>query len=406
MLWIVGNAYRDLRQYLTRNSIDYGILTNADRPNPWLQDVRTVALDYSTPGSLIKSAESAHLDVSALISAGYENYVLPAALLASHFRLPGLIPDAAQATTDKARMRTRFNDYDTTITPDFTRADSWRDIEAFMATHSYPVMLKPTNLMKSLYVTRNHSASELRTNYEALVAALAGNHKRPYTMEPTGIILEECMAGSMHTVAGYADADGSITLLDEVVDCITGQDIGKNENYLYSRQLPTRLNRDEVNVVLDVARRGAQALRLTSTMLHIEIILTPQGPKLVEIGARIGGYRTRMFEYSAGIDMNAVMLDLAFGRTPVIPPHRARSVAFIELFPDAEGRFVEFENLAAVERLPSFRYAGIKAAPGNPVGRSSHGYKASAVVMLGHDDARKFTEDMDFVRAHARIRTA
>lgn len=406
MLWIVGHAFQDIRDYLQSHGIAYGVLVNKAGPtHPALHDVPTVALDFRSAETLRASADAAAINISAVLVAGYENYVLPAAILAQHYELPGLSLTAATATTDKAVMRASFRTCNPAITPDFAIVNTWEDTVNFMGSHTYPVMLKPTNLMKSLFITKNDSPSDLRTNYDPLVTALSAVVRKIYTMEPPGIIIEECLIGSMHTVAGYVDAAGHSYLFSNIVDCVTGQDVGKQENYIYSRQLPSLLDSSHVTAILAVARQGVEALKLTSTMLHIEIILTADGPKIIEIGARVGGYRTRMYTSACGINMNGIMVDLALGKPP-LPlgeiSHPA-SIAVLELFPDSEGIFQSVTNLEKLHGLPSFSYFSLKPQPGDSIGRSSHGFKASAVVILTADDRQQFNQDLAFVTSEVRI---
>ncbi|HEX8182782.1 MAG TPA: ATP-grasp domain-containing protein [Candidatus Saccharimonadales bacterium] len=405
MLWIVGHAFADIRTYLHDREISFGVLINKNAPqHRALAETRVAPVDFSSPESLLASADALDIDVSGILVAGYENYVLPAAILSEHFHVPGLSQEVAAATTDKAIMRQKFIEYNPAIGPDYKKVTDWNDIDSFMSSHHFPVMLKPTNLMKSLFITKNNSLDELQRNYNEMVRQLAGLHDKLYTMTPPEIIIEECLIGSMHTVAGYADADGNPHLFEQVVDCVTGQDVGFHENYIYSRQLPSILSQQQISEILEVSRQGMLALGLTSTMVHIELMLTSDGPKLIEIGARIGGYRTRMYEYSSHIDLNKIMIDLALGEQPnPTLGSRTDPIAVIELFPEAEGMFDHIINEQSLNQLPSLRHFSIKAESGKAVGRTSHGYKATAVVIIGNSDRSTFEADFAYIKQHVRV---
>jgi phosphoribosylamine-glycine ligase len=264
-------------------------------------------------------------------------------------------------------------------------------------------MLKPTNLMKSLFITMNDTLDELRANYAAIISSLDDINNKVYTMYPPQVLIEECMEGSMHTVAGFADASGRAHLYGQVVDCITGHDAGKGENYIYSRQLPSACSDNDVAEILEVSRQGVIALGLTNTMLHIELMLTSTGPKIIEIGARIGGYRSRMYAHASGVDMYSIMLAVSRGEVPDIVQAQPRPIAVIELFPDTEGAFAGVTAREKLESLPSLHYFDIKARSGQTVGRASKGYKASAVVILAHNDPVQFHADCKAVSSLVRI---
>lgn len=409
MLWIVGNVFKDTRNYLEQHKIPYGVIVQKDQPIPQsLRNIPNIAqLDFSSAKNLVDTAVAAKLDPSSILAAGYENYVLPAAILCDYYHVPGLTPHAAHLTTDKSLMRAAFARHDPSITPEFQKVAVWDDIESFMLNHKFPVMLKPTNLMKSLYITKNSSMQELADNFKQLQDYITHRNNKVYTLDPTEIIIEECMDGTMHTVAGFVDETGTAHLYNEIVNCINGQDAGFSDNYIYSRQLPSKLNQSDTHELLRVARAGVAALNLTSTMLHIEMILTASGPKIIEIGARIGGYRTRMYKYASNIDMNAAMIDIASGTIPNFASATlGRSMAVIELFPDTEGPFSGIANEQSLKDIPSLQYFSVKSSTGKLVGRASHGYRAAAVIILGNKDLRQFTKDLDFVRQQVTVETS
>lgn len=404
MLWIVGKTFSEFRKYLEDKGVDYGIFWDASLPLPEDVTAPVVQMDFQDIASLNQQLDSANAsDVTAIIVAGYENYVLPAAYIARYFGVPGPSIEAAHAATDKSIMRSRFIAFDPALSPDYAEVQSWEEIEEFMRTHSFPVMLKPASLMKSLLITKSTTTHELELNYRQTIAEVSRLYDKYNIGQPPKIIIEEFLSGSMHTVAAFADKEGKPVLIPGIVDCVTGQEIGHNDNFLFSRTLPTRLSPDDQQAVLDVAAKGIEALGLTSCPAHVEIILTAKGPKIIEIGARIGGYRPRMYEYAFGIDLQQIMLDIAENKSPNIETSADRSIAVYEIFPDKEGAFRELTHLQELETLPSLRHLSIKADESSAVGRSSLGYKASAVIILGHEDPAQFAKDTEFVRENVKI---
>ena len=53
---------------------------------------------------------------------------------------------------------------------------------------------------------------------------------------------------------------------------------------------------------------------------HVEMIVTAQGPKMVELGARMGGdcITTHLVPLSTGIDMVKATIDISLGLYPDI----------------------------------------------------------------------------------------
>lgn len=404
MLWVVGKVFSEFLEYLEDNGIEFGVFRDASFKNPPRLHARIEPLDFSTPATLPHQLQ--HIrpgEVSAIIVAGYENYVLPAACIARHFGVPGPSIEAAHAATDKAVMRAKFMRSVPTLTPDFAVAASWDDIEKFMSAHHFPVMLKPANLMKSLLITKNSTPGELQENYRHTEQAMRRLYRKYSVSQVPKIIIEEFLEGTMHTVAAFADAEGNPVIIPGVADCVTAQEIGFDDNFLYSRALPSALPAAQQQHMYDAAAEGIRALGLTNCPAHVELVLTKKGPKIIEIGARVGGYRPRMYQYGLGIDLQQLMIDTAYGRPLHFSASAHHCIRALELFPDSSGQFLSLTHEREIRQLPSLRRLSIKPRPGQTIGRSSQGYKAAAVVVLASDNPAQLQKDYEFVRANARI---
>ena len=62
---------------------------------------------------------------------------------------------------------------------------------------------------------------------------------------------------------------------------------------------------------------------------HVEIMLTDQGPKMIELGARMGGdcITTHLVPLSTGIDMVKATIQIALGECPSIAPRFDKGAA-------------------------------------------------------------------------------
>src|SRR5690606_3476259 len=102
----------------------------------------------------------------------------------------------------------------------------------------------------------------------------------------------------------FADHEGVPHFCDGIVSLKNAQDIGVDDNYIYSRTLPAQLSDELAKEMYTVADKGIRALKMKSVPAHVELMSGPAGLKIIEIGARIGGYRPRMYQYSYGIDLS------------------------------------------------------------------------------------------------------
>lgn len=402
MLWIVGPAASDYREYLDQHAIEYGQFMHAGT-RPYSKEV--LNLDFTDTTSLLASLSSLKPRplVSAVIVTGIEPYVVPAAHIAEFFSVPGLPLEAARAATDKIIMRQKFEAYDPAITPAFQMVHGWQDVESFFAAHEGPVMLKPANLMKSLFVTRNRTLDELRKNYEYMTSRMGELYTSKHLGKPR-IVIESCMEGNMHTVAGFVDNNGDVQLVEHAADCITAAELGIDDAYLYSRSLPTRLPAKREQSVFAVTKAGVAALGLRNTPIHAELILTVDGPKIIEIGARLGGFRPRMYEQAYGLDLLGGALNIAYGKPVNINEALQNASTVIELFPEHTGAFTRLEGTEVIKNLPSFVSLKAKTMPGEVIGKASEGFRAAAIINLA-GDAQQVAADTMAIRDKAKVQS-
>ena len=81
---------------------------------------------------------------------------------------------------------------------------------------------------------------------------------------------------------------------------------------------PSRLPADAQEAIRDLASRAAVSVGIQNGPAHVEIILTKNGPKMVELGARMGGdcITTHLVPLSTGIDMVGNTIRIALGEEP------------------------------------------------------------------------------------------
>jgi len=400
---IVGREFSSLTNYLEDHGYNY----------TYLQDIRLVKdpEEYKDNRILVdfsnnKFAHEALLQIKTPVDGVmtiYENYVVITAWIAKQLNLPGMPIDAAEACTDKNLMRQRFSTAPAPISPDFKLIKSEQDILDFSSTHSFPVIVKPTNLVKSLLVTKNSNKEELLDNYRKSLDMSNAIYKKHAPNRTPQLLIEEFLEGSTHSVDALVDNDGNPLVLDQIVDYQTGYDVGYDDNFHYSRILPSKLSPDDQQKLRECAAMGIKALGMKNSPAHVEIIMTKNGPRLIEIGARSGGYRERMHSIANGIDLIGASISLAIGEKPSIKATRNDSIAVLELFPKSNGIFKELKHEKELRKLRSLYYVSIKALPGDSIGKSSSGYKATAIIILHNANKKQFDKDLDYVNKNVSV---
>jgi biotin carboxylase len=87
--------------------------------------------------------------------------------------------------------------------------------------------------------------------------------------------------------------------------------------------IPRLLPPEEHSEVLDMADRAARALGVTRGFLNVEMKLTPEGPRVVEVNGRPGGGTSKVLELASGVPLLPLVFRHALGE----------HIAFEELIP-------------------------------------------------------------------------
>lgn len=411
---IVGKPYRHYLDYLHNQSeievVAFHDVRETFAYPAWVSKI--YALDFSSKlalhqglQTLVQHDWAGAAPVVDGLEATYESGILPKVWLAEFFHCPATSEASASAATDKTLMRQRFFDYDPAITPQFQAVTTWDEVNEFAQRHQFPLILKPANLMKSLLVTKNDTLAQLQENF-AVASQTIGQLYQEYGVfhRQPQLIVEEFLDGPSFSVDAIADSQGNVTCLP-VVDLVMARELGIPDNYNYSRALPSELDESTAQAIQRVARAGVRALDLRNSAAHVELVLTKHGPKLIEIGARFGGYRPRMYELSYGLNVHALMVGIAVGNPPDVQLTTRQYSKVYELFPSTTGAFSGLQNAPQLQQLASFHSLTQRAQIGEKVGLSKDGYKFCSAVILHHADEHQFAQDCQFIEQQVRVLT-
>lgn len=402
---IVGQSFSSLTNYLVRHGYDYIILKDIERTNsPEKKLKKRIVCDFSSKQSILETVAGIDKPIDGIMTT-YENYVLPAAWIGEYLRLPALSEKSALACTDKFLMRSLFDDAPEKISPAFAIVKNVDDVTVFARTHAFPLILKPANLAKSLLVTKSNNLEELLANYARSTQHIGEVYEKYAPHRQPKLLIEEFLEGSIHSVDAFVDSEGTPLVLDQIVDYQTGYDIGFDDNFHYSRILPSVLDTQEQAALKHCAELGIRALGMENCPAHVEIIMTSEGPRIVEIGARNGGYRERMHELANVIDITGGAVALALNLPLDITASSDFPCAVLELFSKEPGIFRGIKNEKALRALPSLHYLSVKANIGDYVGKASDGYKMCAIVILHNTDTKGFEQDLRFISEQVSIIT-
>lgn len=391
-IYVVGKSFAQgkIPEHIRSLGYKAGLLADSRIANESTEGYdRIEQLDFADLENEIQRLESAGLQAAGLYCI-YENYIVPKAILAESLGLPSPTVESAQLSTDKIRMREAFLANSPEVSPHYREISSIEEATEFAEKYGFPVIIKPANLVKSLLIMRCNSLHELRTSFECAQRSIDELYKKygVHDYEPR-LLIEEFVEGKQYTIAALVDNEGTPHFCDGIVDITTAQDIGVDDTYLFRRAVPSRASAQVQESLFNAAREGLKALGLHSSAAHVELIDSKNGPKIVEIGARTGGYRPRMYQFAYGIDLIEQELKISLGEKPHLAGNLNKNCAVYEFFPKTQGSFASVENMIDAN---SITYLKVKAEPGDLIGPAREGFKATIVAIVAEEEKLKFNE--------------
>ncbi|MBR7825728.1 hypothetical protein KDK95_05365 [Actinospica sp. MGRD01-02] len=245
--------------------------------------------------------------------------------------------DAVAALTGKSRQRARLADAGVDRTRSVVVTDR-AELEA--ALSRCPAVVKPQRGQGSVqtYLVRDPGH---------LPADLPVGPDRPF-------VVEEYLAGrDEHPFGDYVSVetvsvDGRVHVLG-----VTGKLALLPPFREQAAFVPARLDPAESAAVADLAARAVSAVGVARGLAHTEIKLTPDGPRVIEVNGRLGGFIDELYARAFGLDLLAIELALAAGASAPLDHEPAGQVyyQYFNLGPTGGGTFVGTEGVAAVRAL-------------------------------------------------------
>jgi carbamoylphosphate synthase large subunit len=308
----------------------------------------------------------------------------------------GIGLEQAEWLTDKYLMRKRIAQHDPSLVPPFQLIED-PGMPPSQLRIGFPLMIKPRNLFKSILVTRCDGPAELGPALRSVAGRLAEAASRHGVEPERGVLAEEFLRGREFSIDSFVSPEGHI-YHSPVVDLVVAEDIGVHDFHVFARKVPSQFASSQVAAIEEVAERGLRALGVANSPAHIDMIYTPTGPKVLEVGARVGGYRSEMMMLSFGVDLDEVAFSTSLGKGGDFVPRFEKGTAVLEFFPLREGILKGIEGLKEVRRLDSFHRLRQRTRAGEMVGLARQGYRCPLFVILNHNDQRAVNRDVEEAR--------
>lgn len=264
------------------------------------------------------------------------------AAVTRELHLPGISMKSAVKATDKGEMIQAFKEHGVDV-PWFFIAKNEDELEAVSEKITFPCIVKPVDNAGSRGVILVNESPELKDAYK-----YSKEHSRN-----GAVIIEEYMTGKEVSVEAMA-INGEIHILAITDKITTGPPHFVEMGHSQPSQLPETVQQK----VKTLTVKAMQALGINNGPAHVEIMVTPNGPKMIELGARMGGdnITTHLVPLSTGIDMVKATIELAVGETPDLTPKfkKGSAIRYMEVRPGIIQKITgmeEAEKIAGVKEI-------------------------------------------------------
>ncbi len=301
--------------------------------------------------NVVKAA--ARLKVDGVMTLATDMPVRTVAAVAKELDIPGIDEQAAINATDKIKMCECLNAGNVPI-PAFFGVSNEEEYFRAVSQFDRPFIVKPADSSGSRgvsLVTDISDQNEVKNAYK-------------YSLSKSGegnVIVEEYMEGpevSVETLSVQEECH-----IIQITDKLTNGsphfvEMGHSEPTILSEVIQKEIER--------IVTSAVSAIGIKDGPSHTEVKVTGEGPKIVEIGARLGGgyITSHLVPLSTGVDMVECCIRIAMNEKPdLIQKYRkAAAIRYVKADP---GRILEISGVEDAKKVHGVREVNILRNPGD-----------------------------------------
>lgn len=350
-------------------------------------DMNPNAIGFSEDG-VIKEVIST-IDVPAVVDAANRNRVdgvmtlasdMPmraVAAVAKEMNLVGISEETAVKATDKGEMRATLLKHGVPI-PTFYRVNSREEyysaVERIKAA-GYRCIVKPADNSGSRGI-------DLLSDFENETIDKAYDYSKK-SSRSGDLMVEEYMDGDEVSVESLS-IDGVRHIIQITDKLTTGAPFFVEMGHSQPSALPDEVKEKIRQITVDANR----AIGIENGPAHTEIKITKDGPKIIELGARLGGdnITTHLTPLSTGVDMVECCINIAMGNTADVEQKFNKGSA-IRYFPLESGVIKSIDGIDRAENVSGVTQVSIVHGVGEKIdGIRSSGDRVGFVIAQGENE--------------------
>ncbi len=350
-------------------------------------DMNPEAIGFQVPG--IETEVISTIDIPAVLEAAKKHEIdgvmtlacdMPmrtVAAVAREMGLVGVTDDTALKATDKAVMRQCLRENDVPV-PRFYSVSNEKEYARAVATFTTPFVVKPADNSGSRGIVL------VEDIHNKAIVEKAYVYSRQYSRNGN-VMVEEYMRGPEVSVETLS-VDGVCHVI-QITDKLT---TGAPHFVEMGHSQPTRHDPETAEKIRQVVIAANRAVGIQNGPSHTEVIVTAEGPKIVEIGARLGGdcITTHLVPLSTGVDMVENCIRIALGEAPDLMLKFQKGSA-IRYFTQKTGVVTDIAGVEQAKKMEGIRQVSIVHGVGEQVGEIDSSAARMGFVIAQSDSAEQ-----------------
>ncbi len=254
--------------------------------------------------------------------------------------------------------------------------------ESTIDGYNFPLIIKPRDAFSSRGVYKTNDNNELKSHLE----------EAKHFSSRGDVIIEEFLEGKEYSVETIT-FKGKTTIVQFTEKFITPYPRTVEMGHLQ----PADLNNSQREMISEIAEKGIMALGIDNSAAHVEVMMTTEGPRVIEIGARLGGdfISSYLTKASTGISMDKASVQVALGVSPDLTPGNQKYslIKYLEL---PEGKVVtNVFPVGDILNTPGIIFAYIFVKPGDVTKKVTHSALRPACIVAEASEKSTLIRLMD-----------
>jgi biotin carboxylase len=366
---------------------------SSDAPGFNYSDDQIIASTYNVDGTLQK-AKHYHEKVRNIdgVICIASDVPLTVASVAKELDLPGIPIETAKLAMDKLSMKDRFSDAGIPV-PEYMPLNNLEDLFSIVNDWDFPLVIKPVDSRGARGVLRLTKDVDLRWAWNH---ALENSPNKRVMVERfldgPQVSTEAIIIDGIGYPIGFSDRNY------EFIDRFAPYIIENGGGF------PSHLDHDDQIAIADMSIKAGLALGINNGIAKGDMVLTNEGPQVIEIAARLSGgwLSTDQIPLGLGIDLIGSAIKLALGEkidVKELIPQYHKGVAIRYFFPEpgiVKGINIpsKYENVNWVHRV------GLFVKPGDRIGKvTNHTRRTGFVITTGKTNAIAAKRSVDFANS-------